>query len=456
MKRLLLLVAMTLGWLAVALPVAAQGTPSAGEPLSEPATIYDNNAQPIGTVAALEITDPFTGYDRASSPPNRGYHWVMATVEFTAKENALQVSSGSFQLVDADGFAVSPSYIYRTEESTTENPDFSASEVPAGQSVSGAIFFQVFNDAKPVLLEYLPGYTQLIVVADLRGQTVDPGTAVAFDASDGLPLGTAAVTGVVDPLTDFDTSYPPQRGFHYVGVGITLTNSGDTPISVDPNRFSVVDHEGFLTSTAGAYRTTEGKTALPDLQYGTLDPGQSVSGLVTFLLINGSEIETVYYAPTSDRQIWIAEYAAGSTYVPPASSPVPTPDPACSDAIAWAQAASAALEPAGPVFDLLQSLSEGQTADAATLRASADTLRKAADDLAAVDTPAIVSDASQQFQDALNTMADQVDAIADAVESGDKAAISSGVEAVYTTAFGLTGGAYATLAEQCPSIQDVE
>jgi hypothetical protein len=456
MKRLVLLLVIALGWVGLALPVAAQGTPTAGASIGEPATLYDANAKPVGTVAVTSVVDPYTGLDRTSSSPNRGYHWVMATVAFTAGDAALPIASSSFQLVDSDGFTTYQSYVYRSDAATAENPDFNASQADPGQTVSGVIFFQLYNDSTPHLIEYIPTSTQLTVVADLRDAHVAPGSTVAFTGSDGKDFGTATVTGVVDPVTDFAPSSPPNRGFHYVAVGVTITNTSDGPVSVDPSRFFVVDHEGFQTWATTISRTGEGQAALPDLQYAPLDPGASASGLVEFLVINGSAIETVFFAPGSDRQIAIAEYAAGATYEPPVATPVVPPDPACADAITWAQHMSAALSPANTVFDLVGSATADGSFDVQAAHDGANTLRGLADQITALDTPAIVADVSTQFHDALIQMADQLDKVAEAAASGDAAALKTATDSFYETAFGLTGGAYSDLVARCPAVQDVQ
>jgi hypothetical protein len=455
--RFTLVVAFLVSLIAGAMPVAAQGTSTGNPGVGEAGTIYGSNGEPAGEVSVTEITDPFTEYDPTSSPPARGYHWAMIVVSLTAGNQPMTVNYSGFQMTDSDGFVSYQGYVYRSQESMDAQPDLGASELEAGQSASGAIFVQVFGDSTIALIEYSPSYEQSFVVADLRDEAVAPGDAVQWVDGAGSPLGELSVAGVLDPMEDFDSSSPPNRGFRFVGVAISFTNLGSRPASIDQYRFSVVDHEGFVTSSSGVYRTQQATAALPDLYFPEVAPGAQVSGLVSFQLLNGASIKDVIFVPQGDRKLRLAEYGENDTFEPPAITPVPTvaADPSCDAVIAWAQEATAAFAPLNSSFELLDRVSSGTEVDPQELEDAADSFDQVASDLEALDTPEAAQATSDQFADALGAIAEGFRTLAGDVEADNTANVTADVSAIYEQAFSLTGGAYSELAAKCPGIDDI-
>lgn len=461
MVRVALIVALLAGLIVAALPTSAQeGTPAAG--LGLPSVIYNTNLQAIGEVSVLEIVDPFQDYDLASGQPARGYRWVMAIVRLKAGDQPLNVNgSGTFQVTDGDGFVAYQTYITRGEESVTTYPDFNGSNIPAGQEVTGAVFFQVFGTSEPQIVEYNPDFEQTIVAADLRDSTVAPGTVVAHLANDGSPLADISVLGVVDPLEDYDPSSAPQRGFRYVGVAISYTNNSAKPFTLDASRFSVTDREGFSYSSYGVYRTPEGEAAFPSLSYSEVAPGSTVTGMVSVELINGAMIKDVLYIPTGDRRIRLAEYGPNDTYTPPTMAavptptPQPTPDPACDAVVAWSDSIEAALPDTTAAFDIMGRATSGEQVDPQAIRDGANQIRDAAQALDDIETPEIAQAASDQLVTAFKNVADQIDALAAAVEAGDQAAIQAASDAIGKLLFeDLSTGPYADLLVRCPALNE--
>jgi hypothetical protein len=461
MIRIALIIALLAGLIVTALPATAQdGTPPAG--LGVASVIYNTNLQPIGEVTVLEIVDPFQDYDLANGQPARGFRWVMATVRLKAGEQPLNANgTGTFQVTDSDGFVAYQTYITRGEESVTAYPDFNGSNIPAGQEVTGAVFFQVFGTSKPEIVEYNPDYGQSVVAADLREATVATGTVVAHVANDGSQLADLSVLGVVDPLEDYDPSYAPQRGFRYVGVAISYTNKGTKPFTLDASRFSVVDREGFSYSSYGVYRTPEGEAAFPSLAYTEVAPGATVNGMVSIELINGAMIKDVLYSPTGDRRIRLAEYGPNDVYTPPTMAvvptptPQPTPDPACDAVVVWSDAIETALPETTAAFDIMGRATNGEQVDPQAVRDGANQIRDAAQALDDLETPEIAQAASDQLVTAFENVADQIDALAAGVEAGDQAAIQAASDAIGKLLFeDLSTGPYADLLVRCPALNE--
>jgi hypothetical protein len=327
MVRFALVLTLLANLLLNALPASAQnGSPTAG--LGTAVQIYNTSLQVVGEVSVLDVVDPFQEYDLTSGQPQRGHRWVMATVSLKAGDQPLNTNSaGYFQLIDSEGYYVSQTYVARSQESIDANPDFNSSNITAEAEATGAVFVQVFGWATVDSIYYSPDYTQWIMAADLRESSVAPGDVVSVMTTDGSPLGEVSLLGVLDPLEDYDPSYAPQRGFRYVGVAVSFTNTTTRPYTLDSSRFDVSDREGFAYSSSGIYRTPEGEASFPSLSYLEVAPGATVSGIVSIEIINGAMVKEVTFSPIGDRRIRLAEYGPDDVYTPPTMAAVPMPTP---------------------------------------------------------------------------------------------------------------------------------
>jgi hypothetical protein len=346
--------------------------------------------------------------------------------------------------------------VTRSSESTAAEPDFSASDVQPGQEVTGVVFFEVYNESSPEIIEFIPTSGQIVVAADLRATGTAQGDVVSYSSAGGTPIADVSVVGVLDPLEDFDASAAPQRGFRYVGVAVSITNTGTRPFNTDPGRFSVSDREGFSYFSFGAYRTPEGEAAFPSLQYTEVAPGSTAQGIITFELINGATVAEVVFSPNTDRRFRIAEFREGEALTPPVladvptPTPVPTPDPACAEVDAWLAQAAALFAPAAPVFELVSQVDNDQPVEPQALRDGADQVRELTGQLDDLDTPEIAQDANEQYKTFFAQLADDLDALADAVEGGDATAIQAAVDAIYGVFGSSEEDAIAELSARCP------
>lgn len=410
--------------------------------------IFGSDGQEEATVEVTSVVDPFEDYD-SSSGPDRGFHWVMATVTMTATgDRALEANGFGFVLIDTDGFLYYPGFVFRTQESVDATPDFPGGTLEGGDSMSGAVFFQILDGTAPGLLLYQPSFDRLTTVADLRDEPVAQGDEVAFIASDGAPAGTITVDGVDMPFEGYDSGDSPQRGFEYAAITVTVTNDGNSPLEVDPYDFALVDTEGFVYTSYGLFRSAELEAQQPSLQYNeALAPGESVSGIVTFQVFAGVEPGLIVYAPNSDRHIRVAEYGEGqaprpSDNLPPPvrpteesgtdedETPVATGGPECEGALEWGEAT---VENVNAWTESLGSIGEafsGGTPDPDAVRDAADASRDAADTQDGLDVPAIAEDANGKLVELFEETANGLDDLADAIESGDQVAQAEAVDAI--------------------------
>jgi hypothetical protein len=164
-----------LSWalLAALLALVAPGAAAAQETVSAPAL---GEAIPyIGTegdVLALmtvdQVVDPFREYSR-DGPPGRGFHFVLVSV--TVENTGIQpfaFNAASVRLQDSDGFLYSSGYVTRTPESLAAAPDFPYGDIAPGEIVQGVVLYPVPNAAQLARVVYLPDFSRLLVLGDLR------------------------------------------------------------------------------------------------------------------------------------------------------------------------------------------------------------------------------------------------------------------------------------------------
>lgn len=165
--------------LSFAQPVAAFSVPEGGRLISlfdtgpaPPAigvatAVIASTGGPLSEVTVNAIADPFTEFE-AGAEPLTGSHYLLANVTVTnSGDRPLRVLPDNFGAVDADGFFLGAGSVPRLDQTL---PDLaSVSELPPGDSVSGAIVFQVFDYAQPANLLYSPADDRIIMVAALDG-----------------------------------------------------------------------------------------------------------------------------------------------------------------------------------------------------------------------------------------------------------------------------------------------
>ncbi len=446
--------------------VAAQGaTPGADSsrstagggvvPAGTAVTIVDTNGQAAATLTVDKVEDPFTGFD-PSSPPPRGFHFVAVDVTLFAAGTATVTGNGYFYAVDSDGFAYQQTYVNRTS-ADGQVTDFSNLSVDAGQVAKGIVFFAVLNNTTITHVIYQTNSQQWITVLDMSAAATAPGTKVSFVDTNGQPAADITVTEVIDPLTDFDPSSPPQRGFEFAAVNVTVTNTGAAPFTISQSDFTVVDVDGFSSPYYGAYRTADATAAKPDLQSGAaIDPGKSVSGIVSFQVLKGSKINQVFYVP-SGRIVEVVNLGGKGVVATATPGPQPTATasaeanateasatdvsateaPAvatvdlsgidCKAVDAWGAKLVAAFGVLGPIgADIASWETDPTTIDSAKARADAKTVDDAISGLKDMSVPdAKIQPLADGYLGLLQTYSDGLKSVADHNDAKDILAISA-------------------------------
>lgn len=151
--------------------------------------VMANDGSEHAQITVREIQDPFEGYD-ASSPPERGNHFVLLTVSI---ENTgirpMRVDPNAFQLLDSDGFLTRPSFVSRGEDPLL---DLAYTDpFPPGEVLTGVIAYEVLSGTTQTSVLYIPSSDRLIEVAAL-------GAAAASGPSTGA-TPVAAETEATEP-----------------------------------------------------------------------------------------------------------------------------------------------------------------------------------------------------------------------------------------------------------------
>jgi hypothetical protein len=305
-----------LGLISVASVAAQDATPTA----SGPATIVGSDGAEAATVTLTDFVDPFEEYD-PNYAPILGYHFVMAsiTVENTGSQ-PFTIYPTDFQLVDTTGFTYYITQLTRIDQSGVA--DFSGQDsMSAGDKASGAMYFQVLNGATLQSLVYYAQGNRIVTISKFADATVAPlGEPTTIVDYDGTSWAEITASDLQDPFTAYQQGYDPERGQHYVLVNLTITNTGERPLNLDPSAFYLVDKEGFAYSLD--YLTFPDDSPLKNLEYtDSLEPGASVSGVITFQVVNGVESSAIVFFGRGDRLVTIVDTSA----VAPAATPEATP-----------------------------------------------------------------------------------------------------------------------------------
>jgi hypothetical protein len=129
----------------------------------------------------------------------------------------------------------------------------------------------------------------------------DEGAAVPVTDEEGGDVGSITVTEVIDPFTDFDPAYSPEEGGRYVAVNVAFDADAGNRFEISPYTIVLQDDAGFLWNQASMPLAED--ALIPELSSQTLGPGSRVTGVVGFVVSEGSEPARVLYQPESSRLI---------------------------------------------------------------------------------------------------------------------------------------------------------
>lgn len=324
-------------------PAMAQpATPTATAALGTPVSVVGSEGTELGQVNIAKLVNPFEAYD-PNSPPHHGYHFILVTLSVHNTGNRpFTVDPSQLLLQDADGFLYGPTSVRRSEQAIAAAPDLTHQDLAPGSVMSGVVGFEFLNGAQLADVLYQRANGQILVLAGFGHKAPALGATVSAVGPEGTEVGRLTISKLVDPFEAYDPSSPPQRGGHFVLLGLTARNTGTRTLTIDPQQILLQDANGFLYAPTGIRRPEKATASEPDLTRQDLSPGSQISGDVGFTVLNGAKLARVYYQPANDQFVVLADLVAG---VPsagpggatPAASPGATPVGAteCAGVKAW-------------------------------------------------------------------------------------------------------------------------
>jgi len=195
-----------------------------------PVTILGEEGGEVGSVTVSDVTDPYTEVDPSYAAP-RGYHYVAATITFdNTSSRPVSIDPSAFVLIDDQGFASGPAGAYRGD--SPEVPDLAYADLAPGDTVTGIVTYQVFNEADPARIVYSSGGTQFVTLAVFDA-------AADVPAISDIPAGAAATPSAGNGgATEEATAIAEETG-DCVGVRDWLTRTDERTAKLDSYDFSI-------------------------------------------------------------------------------------------------------------------------------------------------------------------------------------------------------------------------
>ena len=98
------------------------------------------------------------------------------------------------------------------------------------------------------------------------------GDTVAITDIDGNEIGSVTVEDIIDPFEDMEQN--PDAGLRFLSIELTIENTGDDPLPVDPGNMALVDESGIIYSDVAVDRTDN----LDSIEASELESGDTLTG----------------------------------------------------------------------------------------------------------------------------------------------------------------------------------
>ncbi len=142
-----------------------------GPEQGDPASIINFDGDELATITVTDIQDPFEEYSEFSEP-EEGTRFVMAQIEIeNTGERPFEFSEYDVYVRDTLGRTYGSTFISPEEGFEEDNPPLEGSNMGSGDTISGALYFVVFEDAElsDILYQSTANDTSVLVsIADLN------------------------------------------------------------------------------------------------------------------------------------------------------------------------------------------------------------------------------------------------------------------------------------------------
>ena len=125
------------------------------------------------------------------------------------------------------------------------------------------------------------------------------GDAIALHDTSGEETIQIAATDLVDPDKAVENA---DRGFHWVGVEVVVSNPTDADIEFNSYAVTVVDGEGFAYNNGYASRSSDDMETRPDFSESTVPAGGAISGWLFYQIVNDATPAWIVYNDSFNAQ----------------------------------------------------------------------------------------------------------------------------------------------------------
>ena len=460
---LTLLLAGSLAWVSPA-GAAPQANPrlarSAGQEVGDTVTLFSIDGDEEGGFTVTDLTDDFE--DTEERPP-RGERMVSIDVEVEADGGDFSVDPTSFNIVDSNGVLWIDIDVTRTDDKES----LEATELEDGDAVEGSLEIVIPTGVDISKLIYIVDNERVLTLLDFTSG-VEAGDVVDLFTGDGDEAGTIVADEVFEDFEDVEEESEPRRGSAIYGLAVTVENTGEEPLPVGPESFIAVDELGTVYASADTIERTAGSIdEFPDLESGEVDPGDEVSGFVTFVVNADFAVDYVAYIPEARFYPVVDNVPAGAgdddatptadddplgptggdddetpttdDNETPATDEDETPaagDGDCAGVADWEDEAVANVQEWGAIFSDL----DPDNLDPDALRDDAADIEEIAEAQADSDPPAIAEDLNDVLTESYEASAQALTELADAVEADDEAGIAEAGEDIQAIGEGFQSG----------------
>lgn len=440
--------------------------------------VVDVDGNDLAEVTIEDIVDPFEDFEQE---PEDGLRFISIelTVENTG-DDPISFNPLTVGVIDDAGIV----YVDVSVDRTDDIEALEATDIDPGDDLTGGLEVGLPEDAEIAQIIWLAG--QGIMPTLLRqADPVELGDEVSLFNTDYDEEAIFIIEDVVDEYDDLADDVDLNDGFKFVGVTVTIENTGEDDFVPEPESIFLATTDGiFWSQDDSLERSDDSLDELDDLTDDPIAPGDSVTGFVGFGTNDTSEIDYVFYFPTdTTRLVHLFDADAGSSGdddatpesddddrddnggLGPIGEKTPTPDDDdngntggdddCAGAADWADESIQNLNDWSALFADL----DPNDLDPDVLTENAEAAREIAEAQADSDPPPAVEELNDAIVAAFEDSADALDKIAEGVTTGDSALIGEGAQEITEVGTSFQSGEVADLLadteEVCPEISDL-
>lgn len=445
--------------------------------VGDTATVVDLDGNDLAEATVEDIIDPFEDFEQEPEP---GLRFISIELTFgNIGEEVIELDPRNIGIVDDSGIIYTDVDVDRTDDIES----LEAMDIEPGDDVTGGLEVGLPEDAAVAQIIWLVD-TGIMPTLLNDAKPVDTGDEVSLFNTDYEEEAVFTVEEVVDEFDDLADDVELNDGFKFVGVTVTIENTGEEEFVPEPGSFFLADTDGvFWTQDASLVRSDDSLDELEDVTDDPIAPGDSVTGFLGFGTTDTSEIDYIMYLPSDfTRLIHLYDADSGSGGdddasptaedddddnggLGPIGKKTPTPededngntggDEECAGGEEWAKETVQNLNDWSAIFSAL----DPNNLDADELTANAEEIREIADAQAESDYPPAAEELNDAIVAAFEDSADALDKIAEGVETGDTALIGEGAEEITAVGTSFSDGEVAEILadteEICPEISDL-